>query len=267
MSTHGASLPGRAGPGQDRWATTRHGLIVLDGATALGPDAPPAERYVDALLDALRTRLDATGDLRTVIAEAIAAVTDHLTLTPGTAPSSTVALLRWTATEVEAAVLGDSTIVLGTSDALEVRLCDERMAAVATARRRAYAERLEQGRGYDDTHRQLLSDLQDDERRARNSEDGYWIAEADSSAGHHADLHRYDRADLRWAVLATDGAQRVIDHLHLSWADIAGRDETELLALLQELHQWEAERDPGGRLLPRAKRHDDKTIAAWIPST
>lgn len=30
--------------------------------------------------------------------------------------------------------------------------------------------------------------------------------------------------------------------------------------LLSECHRWEAEDDPDGRLLPRAKRHDDKAL-------
>lgn len=265
MSTHGASLPGRTGPGQDRWATTPAGIVVLDGATPLAPDVPPADQYVDALLDALRVRLDSPEGLRTVIADAIAAVTEALALAPGTAPSSTVALLRWTGPDIETAVLGDSTVVLGTRDGQQVRLCDDRMATVATAQRRAYTERLAQGHGYDATHRQILSDVQTGERRARNTDRGYWIAEADSHAGHHAEIHHHARAELDWAVLATDGAQRPVDHLHLSWNDIARKDEADLLALLRDLHRWEAEQDPDGRLLPRAKRHDDKTIAAWIP--
>lgn len=267
MSTHGASLPGGAGPGQDRWAATPNGLIVLDGATAIALDVPPAEQYVDALLDTLRDGLSTTGELRTVIAEAIASVSAELDLTPGDGPSSTVALLRWTDSGADAAVLGDSTIILGTRDGNEIRLCDERLETIAPTQRQSYRERLQRGSGYDDTHRQLLADVQAHERRARNSDGGYWIAEATRDAGHHATVHHIDADDLRWAVLATDGAQRIIDHVHLSWHEIAAMCDDELLVLLRDLHRWEAERDPDGRDLPRAKRHDDKTVATWSPGT
>jgi hypothetical protein len=37
---------------------------------------------------------------------------------------------------------------------------------------------------------------------------------------------------------------------------------TLLAALLGSADRWEAETDPDGQVLPRAKRHDDKTIAA-----
>ena len=123
------------------------------------------------------------------------------------------------------------------------------------------------GSGYDETHRQLLADIQANERRARNSDDGYWIAEATRDAGHHATVRQIDGDELRRAVLATDGAQRAIDHLHLPWHEIAAKSEHELLALLRDLHRWEAEQDPDGQLLPRAKRHDDKTVATWSPAT
>jgi len=138
---------------------------------------------------------------------------------------------------------------------------------VAPAQRQSYRERLQRGSGYDETHRQLLADLQTTERRARNSDDGYWIAEATRDAGHHATVRHIDADNLRWAVLATDGAQRTIDHLHMAWHDIAAKSDDELLALLQGLQRWEAERDPEGQDLPRAKRHDDKTVTTWQADT
>ncbi|WP_075298592.1 MULTISPECIES: protein phosphatase 2C domain-containing protein [unclassified Pseudonocardia] len=266
MTTHGALLPGGPGPGQDRWAATPNGLIVMDGATAVTPSVPSAERYVDALLDDLRRRLDTTTDLRTILGHAIAAVSADLDLVPGEGPSSTVALLRWAEDVVDAAVLGDSTIVLGTRDGTTERLTDDRLASIAPEQRRAYLSRLAAGAGYDDEHRRLLVGLQNHERDARNTPGGYWIAEADSNAADHAEVRRYRADDVRWAVLATDGAQRGIDHLDRRWADVAAMGDTELTALLDELHRWEAETDPEGKQLPRAKRHDDKTLVTWPPN-
>ncbi|MBP2369718.1 protein phosphatase 2C domain-containing protein [Pseudonocardia parietis] len=267
MTTHGASLPGGPGPGQDRWTATPNGLIVLDGATAVAPGVPPAEEYVDALLDALRSRLRSGAGLRAVIADAIEAVSAKLDLSPGAGPSSTVALLRWTDSTVDAAVLGDSSVVLGTRHGQQIRLCDDRLESIAPGQRQHYRERLQHGSGYDDAHRQLLTDLQRNELRARNRDDGYWIAEATGEAGHHAILDQFDIADLEWAALATDGAQRTIDHLGTPWSDVAAKDGAELQVLLQHLHRWEAEQDPNGQHLPRAKRHDDKTVTTWTLNT
>ena len=139
------------------------------------------------------------------------------------------------------------------------------MAAIAPEQRRAYLSRLADGAGYDDEHRRLLVGLQSQERAARNTPGGYRIAEATSNAADRAEVRRYRADDLKWAVLATDGAQRGIDHLDRSWADVAAMGDTELTTLLTELHRWEAGNDPDGKQLPRAKRHDDKTLVAWSP--
>ncbi|MDQ3152562.1 MAG: hypothetical protein M3R63_12845 [Actinomycetota bacterium] len=89
--------------------------------------------------------------------------------------------------------------------------------------------------------------------------------EVDTTAAHHALHRRFPSTDVVWCVLATDGAQRVIDHLDIPWADVARMPETELAALLDELHRWESDSDPNGALLPRAKCHDDKTLVTWSP--
>ncbi|WP_145981525.1 hypothetical protein [Pseudonocardia sp. HH130629-09] len=266
MSVYGAVLPGGSPPGQDRWTATPHGIVVLDGATARAPEVPPAERYVDTLLDALTTRLAGRDELPEVIAEAIADAKSTLGITPGVGPSSTVALLRWTETTIEVAALGDNTIVLGLTSGGEVRLRDDRLSTVDPAARRTYHERLRHGHGYDDGHRDLLTTIQRSEVQARNTQDGYWIAEADPDAGHHAETMHLPHESVSWAVIATDGAQRVIDHLGLPWADVATSDDDELQALLDRLHRWETENDPNGQALPRAKPHDDKTLVVWQPN-
>ncbi|WP_106177190.1 hypothetical protein [Prauserella shujinwangii] len=51
--------------------------------------------------------------------------------------------------------------------------------------------------------------------------------------------------------------------LHLDdWPRIARADETDLAAPLDRCQIWERDADPDGRQLPRAKRHDDKALAA-----
>jgi hypothetical protein len=63
-------------------------------------------------------------------------------------------------------------------------------------------------------------------------------------------------------VLATDGAIDTARHLGLDdWEAITRSDQVGLSTLLQCCHEWEANTDPSGHQLPRAKRHDDKAIA------
>lgn len=53
-----------------------------------------------------------------------------------------------------------------------------------------------------------------------------------------------------------------MQHLGLDdWSAVAAKDSTELDRLLNALERWETDDDADGVALPRAKRHDDKTIA------
>ena len=129
--------------------------------------------------------------------------------------------------------------------------------------RREYRSRLRQGCGYDATHRELLTRIQQAERDARNTPGGYWIAEATPAAGAHAIRRTYPVRDVAWCVLATDGAQRGFDHHQVQWTTLHEETSHQLLERLDDLHDWEADHDPDGTELPRAKRHDDKTVVTW----
>nr|WP_250548729.1 hypothetical protein [Pseudonocardia sp. H11422] len=109
----------------------------------------------------------------------------------------------------------------------------------------------------------LLTKIQHDERQARDREDGYYIAEADAKAAHHALIRSFPRDEVAWCVLATDGAQRGLDHHGIDWITLYRDSDAELAHRLDQLQRWEAEQDPDGAHLPRAKRHDDKTLVTW----
>ncbi len=260
----GASRPGAAPPGQDRWTVTRTGVVVLDGASAFDPDAAPADTYVDALLPALAERLDTDADLAKALRDAIAEIAERLHLIPGAGPSSTALLLRERGTIIELLVLGDSTIVVGFRDGHTERITDVRMSGIAPDERRAYHELLRHGHGYGPEHRQRLMQIQKAERAARNTSDGYWIAETDPAAAAHALRRSYPSADIAWCVLATDGAQRGLDHHHTDWAVLPGESAGQLRERLDALQRWEHDHDPDGAELPRAKRHDDKTLVTSV---
>jgi hypothetical protein len=188
--------------------------------------------------------------------------TEELDLRAGASPSGTVAILRARRDAADLYVLGDSPIHYGIGHR-EHSLIDDQLSKVATPERGHYLSQLRDGHGYDEAHRAALAQLQQAERQARNVEGGYWIAETDPVAAHHALTSTIERDAIDWAVLATDGAADLIEHAGHRWHRIAQYDLPQLDALLTRIHQWEDTSDPDGRHLPRAKRHDDKTIAAF----
>ncbi len=247
---------------QDRVFTTSFAVIMLDGASAFVPVDVSPGTYVDTLGGFLVEHLTEHPevDLTDALAAAIQRSAALLDLHPGVSPSSTVAIARQRDDDVDLLVLGDSQIA--TPFCIYV---DDRIARFADAQRAAYRVRLAGGYGYDDTHRELLRALQTEQSRHRNIDGGYWIAEAVPAAAHHAITTSLSIDAAPWLVLATDGAYRPMQHLGLDdWSAVAAKDSTDLDGLLNALHRWETDDDADGLALPRAKRHDDKTIAVVL---
>ncbi|WP_280232509.1 protein phosphatase 2C domain-containing protein [Nocardia cyriacigeorgica] len=263
MEIRGAELPERSDA--DRVLRFDSGVIVLDGASSYDRAVPPAARYVDALGSALAHCLDAGAAVPAALAEAIRITAERLGLSRGAAPSSAIAVVQVWPETVEVLVLGDITVVVGSGHGSCELFSDDRMDALALPERTEYRRRLAAGSGYDDTHRALLRGLQRGQRARRNRDHGYWIAEADPVAAAHAVRRSYPRATVEWVVLATDGAHETLAVFDIPWPEIAARSATGLHRLLVRCHDWEADIDPDGRLLPRAKRHDDKAIAVLRP--
>jgi hypothetical protein len=230
---------------------------MLDGASAFAPVPVDPSDYADRLSDNITDRLDPESDLRGVLADAIAETVAELGLHPGASPSSTVTILRETGGYVDCLVLGDNLVVLP-----DHMITDDRMGHVGIRQRERYRARLQAGHGYDAWHTRILRELQAEQARYRNQPDGYWIAEADPEAAKHAIISRYPMASVPWAVLATDGAYKPMRHLGMGeWPDLRDASSDDLALLLKQCHAWEVDADPDGRKLPRAKRHDDKSLA------
>jgi serine/threonine protein phosphatase PrpC len=201
-------------------------------------------------------------DLAEIVSNAIDVVAQRFELRPDHSPSSTITILRIRDHHADLFVLGDSPLYYGTTHNFTV-LVDTRLADLNLPESQRYRDRLRDGSGYDDEHQKLLRRLQEHQRAWRNIDGGYWIAEADPAAAHHAITATLKLHDLSWAVLATDGITNPLTHLgQADWATIAGKSHRQLAGLLSAAHQWESEDDPTGKTFPRAKRHDDKTIAA-----
>lgn len=263
MKVTTAQLPD-APRSQDRVLTGEHAVIVLDGASAFAPvDVTPAE-YAGCLGEFILAGLtaDQAADLKVVLAEAIRETDRKLGLRNGSCPSSTVAILRAASGQADMLVLGDSSIFYDAGSG-PAEFTDARLATLPVLEHRQYRDNLRAGRGYDDAHRALLARLQQAQRSYRNRPGGYWIAERDPSAACQARTLTVPASAVRWAVLATDGLVNTARHLGLDdWAAIARYDATALNQLLRQCHEWEENNDPSGRDLPRAKQHDDKTVAA-----
>ncbi|MGW5311597.1 PP2C family serine/threonine-protein phosphatase [Nocardia thailandica] len=247
--------------GDDRLVVTDNAVIVLDGATAHDPAMPSAGEYVDRLATDLARLIETPDPLPDVLRSAIERTTTELHLSPGMAPSSTAVLVRADRTAVETLVLGDSSAVIGRRSGAVTVHTDERLADLHLPQAGRYRERLTAGCGYDDEHQSILRSLQAAERAQRNRPGGYWIAEADPEAARHAVHVRYARDEVSWVIAATDGVTDTLPVTYISWTEVAGMTQPQLHGLLEELRSWEAEADPDGARLPRAKRHDDKTLA------
>lgn len=243
----------------DKIFTTRQAVIMLDGASAFVPVPVPASTYAERLGRHIRDTLHAwpDADLRATLAGAIHTTARELDLKPGESPSSTVTIARELDGQLDLLVLGDNLVVLP-----DETITDDRMDQLDLAPRRKYRERLAAGAGYDDEHRAILRELQTQQAQHRNRDGGYWIAEATPDAADHAITAQRPLDGIPWVVLATDGAYNTMQHLgYTDWPSITEASADELSVLLDRCQKWEAEDDPSAAQLPRAKRHDDKSLA------
>jgi hypothetical protein len=260
-----AQLP-KSPDGADRVIAAGDFVVILDGASAIEPVSVPPGVYADCLGTSITAALSADpgAALPDVLAAAIGAAARALDLTRDHSPSSTVAMIRVTRDGIDLLVLGDSFIFYDTGSGTGL-LTDDRIAAVRLPEQRQYREQLAAGGGYDDAHQALLRRLQREQRQHRNRPGGYWIAETCPAAAQQARTLTLPASTASWAVLATDGAVNTARHLGLDrWPAIAHYRPAELTQLLQRCHDWEEHVDPHGQRFPRAKRHDDKTIASVL---
>jgi hypothetical protein len=216
-------------------------VLLLDGATSPSPDLPPGGWYAKLLGGHLANELRAhpDGELKELLAEAIATVTGAHGLHPGAAPSSTVAILRWTGERVEGLVLADSPIVAFGQRGYDL-LADERLARLRRA-------------GKLNTNAEV--------RALRNTGGGFWVAEADPAAAAHALCRSWPAGTLDAVLLASDGVAVAVDDYRLfDWPAALELARTRgLSTVLQTVRAAERE-DPHGETWPRAKRHDDQSL-------
>jgi len=237
----GVGIDGTPRPSEDRVVVLDNAVLVLDGATSPSPDLPSGGWYsgllAESLADALRG--DPDGDLGALLAEAIAAVARAHQLRPGSAPSSTVAMLRWTGERIDALVLADSPIVAFGPSGPDV-VADDRLASL---RRNG---KLSTGAAV---------------RALRNTTGGFWVAEADPAAAHHAVRRSWPLAEIDAVMLASDGVSVAVDEYRiLDWPRMLELTRAKgLVAVLDKIRAAE-DTDPGRTRWARAKLHDDQAL-------
>jgi hypothetical protein len=249
-------------PNEDQfWVGPAYG-IVLDGAgvpsgTELGCQHGTAW-YVQRLGAALAARIASRTNLTDILAGAITDVAsqhgpgcdlDH----PGT-PASTVVLLRQVGATLDYLVLCDSFLIIDRKDDVEV-ITDARIERAAASTGEALdAEAIGTAE-----HRTRFSAHVDSLRTARNTQEGFWVAAADPRAAYHAVTGQRPAAEVRRALLATDGVGRLVQFGLRNWPDLLDQAEEDGPAsLIHEVREAE-HADPDGRCWPRGKRHDDAT--------
>jgi hypothetical protein len=200
----GVGLDGAVRPSEDVVVVLPNAVVLLDGATSLDPDMPSGGWYASRLAGELAGRLAGYPgtDLADLLAAAIKTVARDHDLTPGRSPSSTVALLRWNDTTVEGLVLADSPIVAFTATGASL-LADNRIEELPPGT--GYRKQLSTGGGYGEKHLVALRKAVETTARRRNTEGGFWVAEADPEAAHQAERLSWPWASLTTVLMASDG--------------------------------------------------------------
>ncbi|OLR90788.1 protein phosphatase 2C domain-containing protein [Actinokineospora bangkokensis] len=234
----GVGLDGRDRPTEDVVMVLEDAVVVLDGATSPRQDMPTGGAYAIELGAQLVARLTAAPELPLTrhLGQAIRAVARGNGYQPGSGPSSTVALLRWTDDEVEALVLADSPVVVFTPGGPDL-LADTRLADLPAAARA--------------THEEVA--------RHRNRDGGFWVAEAVPAAAERALCRSWPRSQVEAVLVTTDGVScGVDDYGLLDWPGCLALARAQgPQALLDAVR--EAERgDPDRTRWPRPKVHDDQ---------
>ncbi|ATE57619.1 MULTISPECIES: hypothetical protein [Actinosynnema] len=235
----GVGLDGLPRPTEDRVVLLENAVVLLDGATS------PTPRQRDGGWHSRELAAQFTGPLLGDLAEELAGAIDRLRarhgLVPGDSPSSTVAILRWSAETVDALVLADSPVVVFGPPGGPI---PEEGEVVADHRLRDLRGKVAK-----------VTDW-------RNRPGGFWVAEADPAAAGMAVRRSWPRDAVSTAVLATDGVSCGVDDYGLfPWREvtrIAFRNGPE--AVLDRIRAAE-ERDRDRTRWRRAKAHDDQAIA------
>lgn len=267
-------------PNEDFTGAVPNAVVLLDGAglagttsTCLHGVAWYTRRLGGALLGQLAA--DDGQDLTAILGQAIAQVADAhrdtCDISDPSSPSATVTIFRVDDNRADYLVLADSVLVLDRAgDAPEV-ITDGRVDAVGSRYRAAMDAAPNGTIEHDQALREYIEAL----RAHRNQPGGFWVAADDPGAAAEAPTGSRPAESLSSAVLLSDGASRIVDQFALAdWPAVLALIAAEGPAeVIRQVRAAETS-DPQGRRWPRAKTHDDATLArctrlvdaGWIES-
>lgn len=244
---------------QDYYAYGEAYALVLDGASSflLDKSSIDAATYVKNLGEFLSVQLEncPLDGITEAVVSAIEKVTEKFELDEESSPNSTVVIAKWDQEKVVTYVLGDSACVVVDVCGEKTEITDNRMAKFGDEIREEYRRRLSVGFGFDLEHKKLLNQLQQHQKKYRNTIGGYWVAGANVNAAYEGILKIHSLKEVKSILLCSDGGYQSL----VSFYQKDKNKKPDLLQVIQERH-WAEENDNDGKAMPRSKVHDDKTI-------
>ncbi|MEU5724678.1 hypothetical protein ABZ783_23015 [Micromonospora sp. NPDC047738] len=260
------AAPGR--PNEDFVIASADLAVVVDGAgIPFGGCHHGVAWYARQLGVRTMAALVASPDVPVVdgLAEGIAAVAalhaDTCDLTnPGT-PCAAVGILRVGRERVDALALSDVSVVVDLDTGPEVT-CDLSIEEISGTEPDAVAGM----RFGTPEHANALAALVARQTATRNRPDGWWVAAADPTAAQYARTASYPADAMRRAVAFSDGATRPVDQMEIyGWPEYLDLlDKVGPAGLIAHVRSIESD-DPHGDRYPRTKRHDDASLAQFLP--
>lgn len=251
-------------PSEDATASAPGVLVLLDGATArtetgcLHGVAWYAQHLADAIVEEFRKRasLSPARALAAAITRTADLHRDTCDLAHLGTPSAAVAVVHVAGDVLRYLVLGDVTVVLDTTNGLQV-ISDQRVSQTASTERAA-ADAMQ---ATDPAKPAALVRMKHAELAARNAPGGYWVATSDPTVAQHALTGEIHRTHVRRASLFSDGAARAVDlfGIHDWFGVLKVLQESGPEELIHQVRAAEAS-DPEATRWPRNKISDDATI-------
>jgi hypothetical protein len=251
---------------EDFAAVTPLAAVLLDGAGTPAGMATGCEHgvawYARTLGTHLLARLTAAGPasladcLQVAIADVRSLHRHTCDLAHEGSPSATVVAVRVAGDQLEHLVLSDSALVLAGVDGSARVVTDQRIETAARPYRGPLDAMPIGTPGRDEVFRRYVSTV----RELRNTAGGFWVASADPQAARHALCGSTPLADVRAALLLSDGATRLTDLFGLaSWAQLTALVlDGGPAELIRQVRAAEAT-DPDGLRWKRGKAVDDAT--------
>ena len=248
-------------------------LVLVDGATGLTKanickDTSDASWYSRRLTEECVVRMKETS-LNNALAQAARRTANKYMALPGAdalrkidMPNGSLAAMRWTDDELEVAMLGDCTAVVGMRDGSSCVLHDatldaldnqnyERMYRYATENNATMAQA-----------RVALNDHFIENRLKMNQKDGYWAADISCDGFGHESISSFPAGDVSYVFACSDGfANAVAMGVVPSMEELANRTAQGEGERLGEALRNAEQEDSQCLRVHRSKTSDDATYA------